>query len=285
MRTATADQATDVTAARISPVTGEVRIVSALSPEGRAATRVPVSPREPVFAGHYPDFPIFPGVCVMECVHRSALATAPEPVELAAVKSARFAAPAFPGDVLDIDLIWARAGGAWRLTATAATARGATASLRLRYRAAGSALQAPAGPAAAAPAAALPGMPEPADLLPHRYPMLLVDRVLSLRPGERITAVKAVTHNEPWYAALVPAQDLAYPASLLIESWGQSAGLLASAATPRDRDQVMLFGAVAGAEFHRPVFPGELLEHHITIARSLDDSVIFEGRAAAARAP
>ncbi|MET9648318.1 3-hydroxyacyl-ACP dehydratase FabZ family protein [Streptomyces syringium] len=269
----------------ISPVAGRVSVVSPRGDDGSAATRFTVSADEPVFAGHYPDFPIFPGVCVVDCAHRGALATAPEPVELAAVESARFTGPAFPGDVLDFALKWRRKDGDWRLSASATTARGAAASVRLRYRVAGSAPQPPDdGPGAgegAAPVATRAGgqaeLPEVAGLLPHRYPMLLVDRITALVPGERITVVKTVTHNEPWYAGLAPGQDLAYPASLLVESWGQAAGLLASAAAPDARSQVMLFGSVSQAVLHRPVLPGDVVEHRITLSRSLGDSVIFEG--------
>ncbi|MEV5241995.1 hypothetical protein AB0K89_23250 [Streptomyces cinnamoneus] len=264
----------------VSPVAAGIHVVSGLQ-DGRSATRVPVSPDEPVFAGHYPDFPIFPGVCVVECAHRSALATAPEPVELAAVESARFTGPAFPGDVLSFDLKWRNKDGSWQVSVTAATARGDAASMRLRYRVRGSA---PAGTHGIAPGAdtprhvaGQPGLPEVMDLLPHRYPMLLVDRVTALEPGVRISTVKTVTHNEPWYASLAPGQDPSYPASLLVESWGQSAGLLASAAAPDTRGQVMLFGSVSHAVFHRPVRPGDVLEHHVTVSRSLGDSVIFEG--------
>ncbi len=120
-------------------------------------------------------------------------------------------------------------------------------------------------------------------LLPHRYPMLLVDRVLDVVPGERITSVKAVTLNEPWYARLAPDasdEQFAYPESLLIESWGQSAGLLgllSSAAANDLAGQVMLFGSAAGIEFRRRVFPGDLLEHRVRLARTFDDNLIFEG--------
>jgi 3-hydroxyacyl-[acyl-carrier-protein] dehydratase len=122
-------------------------------------------------------------------------------------------------------------------------------------------------------------LPRPGDLLPHRYPMLLVDRVLELVPGESIRALKAVTLNEPWYAGLshTAGSDLAYPQMLLIESWGQTAGLLASAVDDAPVGQVMLFGSVADAEFHRPVLPGDVIEHRVRISRSLTDSVIFEG--------
>ncbi|OCC07766.1 3-hydroxyacyl-ACP dehydratase FabZ family protein [Streptomyces sp. PTY087I2] len=271
----------------IGPVAAGPLVVSPRGDDGSSATRFAVSPDEPVFAGHYPDFPIFPGVCVVECAHRSALATAPEPVELSAVRSARFTGAAFPGDTLDFRLKWQRKDGGWQVSATAVTARGDAASMRLLYRAVGTSPDAPAAsdtPALVAERGDA-GLPEVMSLLPHRYPMLLVDRITALRPGERITAVKAVTHNEPWYAVSVPGQDLAYPASLLVESWGQSAGLLASAAAPEAREQVMLFGSVANAVFHRPVLPGDLVEHRITLTRSLGDSVIFEGESRTSAGP
>lgn len=116
------------------------------------------------------------------------------------------------------------------------------------------------------------------ELLPHRYPMLLVDRVLQLRPGASVRALKAVTRNEPWYQGLDDADDAdaAYPSSLLIESWGQAAGLLA-AADPAAAGGVMLFGSAAGATFHAPVHPGDVVEHRVRISHALPDTVIFEG--------
>ncbi|OLF09201.1 beta-hydroxyacyl-ACP dehydratase [Actinophytocola xinjiangensis] len=119
--------------------------------------------------------------------------------------------------------------------------------------------------------------------LPHRYPMLLVDRVTEIVPGERLTAYKAVTLNEPWYQRLGPVVDdaeLAYPPVLLIESWGQAAGLLAQYDHPEPealRTNVMVVGGISGAVFHRPVLPGELLEHDVRLVRALTDTMIFEG--------
>lgn len=123
----------------------------------------------------------------------------------------------------------------------------------------------------------LPALPRVTDLLPHRYPMLLVDRVEELVPGTRIRAVKAITLNEPWYEAISADSPLDYPPALLIESWGQCAGLLASATAPAPAGQIMLFGSVADAEFCLPVLPGDVIEHRVRISRSLGDSVIFEG--------
>ncbi len=117
-------------------------------------------------------------------------------------------------------------------------------------------------------------------VLPHRNPILLVDRVVEHVPGERIVTVKAVSVNEPYYARLTAdASDVdhAYPEVLALESWGQSAALLAALATPDLRDQVMLFGATGGVEIGRRAYPGDVIEHHVTVTRSLGDTVIFEG--------
>ncbi|MCA6094674.1 beta-hydroxyacyl-ACP dehydratase [Streptomyces sp. SCA3-4] len=127
------------------------------------------------------------------------------------------------------------------------------------------------------------GQLEIRKVLPHRFPMLLVDRVTDIVPGERITAVKAVTCNEPWYQRLGPeaaAEDYAYPSVLLMESWCQSAGLLATWESPNPDvldGNVMLFGSVSGLRYHRPVLPGEVLEHRAAISRVLGDNVIIEG--------
>jgi 3-hydroxyacyl-[acyl-carrier-protein] dehydratase len=117
-------------------------------------------------------------------------------------------------------------------------------------------------------------------VLPHRYPMLLVDRVTELEPGLRLTAHKAVTCNEPWYQELAADGDHGYPEVLLIESWCQSAGVLAVWDRPNPdvlSGHVMLFGGMAGIRFLAPVMPGDLLEHHVRLVRALSDTVIFEG--------
>lgn len=116
--------------------------------------------------------------------------------------------------------------------------------------------------------------------LPHRYPMLLVDRVLSTG-AEEIRAVKAVTLNEPWYARLGsgPSEaDFAYPDFLVLESWTQTAGLLATRPDEEAADGLtMLFGSMRDVEFHRPVFPGDVIEHHVRLVRAVNDTLVFEG--------
>ncbi|KES03007.1 dehydratase [Streptomyces toyocaensis] len=101
-----------------------------------AGFTVAVTEDEPVFAGHYPDFPIFPGVCVMECVRRAAESVRPpraEGLRLVAVESTRFTAAVHPGDELSVEVTWSPRAEGWRCAAKVATARGRTASVRLRY--------------------------------------------------------------------------------------------------------------------------------------------------------
>ncbi|MEU5717247.1 hypothetical protein AB0G71_15925 [Streptomyces sp. NPDC020403] len=98
---------------------------------------VAIGADEPVFAGHYPDFPILPGVCVLECVRTAAEASVPPDaagLRLAAVESGRFLAAVHPGDVLDIELVWEARDAGWRCSAKVATGRGPAASARLHYR-------------------------------------------------------------------------------------------------------------------------------------------------------
>ncbi|MDG4810806.1 beta-hydroxyacyl-ACP dehydratase [Micromonospora sp. WMMD1120] len=120
-------------------------------------------------------------------------------------------------------------------------------------------------------------------LLPHRYPILLVDRVLEVEPGRRLVATKAVTCNEPCYAGLdagAGEAELAYPATLLVESWMQSAGLLAGSGAEAVRagdDQVMLAGSLSGVEFHSRVYPGDLVRHEVVLSRAVGETLLFEG--------
>ena len=104
--------------------------------EGPGATSMTIANDNPIFAGHYPGFPIFPGVGLVECVHRSALATAPDhrDLELAAIESTRFTGPTFPGDDLTVRLEWQSANGGWTCAAVISSQRGEAAKVRLRYR-------------------------------------------------------------------------------------------------------------------------------------------------------
>ncbi|MCZ4123123.1 3-hydroxyacyl-ACP dehydratase FabZ family protein [Streptomyces sp. H39-S7] len=130
------------TAISTSPVAGAVHVLRPAGPSGdgpalRSRAEVRIEESEPVFAGHYPGFPIFPGVCVVECVHRAALATAPQgesDLSLTVLDSARFVGAVFPGDVLAVDIKWTATDDGWKCVAQASGSRGVAANVRLRYR-------------------------------------------------------------------------------------------------------------------------------------------------------
>ena len=128
-----------MTATACGPVDGTVEVVDPGVPGERPARCVAVADgTEKVFAGHFPGFPIFPGVCVVEYVQRGALAPLPEPGSvLAAVESARFLGPVFPGSTLSCAFTWLRddVTGDWRCRAEATTERGLPARVRLRFTA------------------------------------------------------------------------------------------------------------------------------------------------------
>jgi 3-hydroxyacyl-[acyl-carrier-protein] dehydratase len=109
-------------------------------------------------------------------------------------------------------------------------------------------------------------------VLPHRFPMLLLDRVDDLEPGVRLTARKAVSGNEPCYR---DASGDAYPPMLLVESWCQAAGVLAVLADP---GRVLLLGALGGVRFHGGVYPGDVVEHRVALDRSTGDRAILSGQ-------
>ena len=99
------------------------------------------------------------------------------------------------------------------------------------------------------------------DLLPHRYPFVLVDRVLALTPGKHIVALKNVTINEPFFTGHFPGRPV-MPGVLIIEAMAQAAGLL-SFKTPELKlagGSIFLFAGIDHARFKRPVRPGDQLQ-------------------------
>ena len=96
--------------------------------------------------------------------------------------------------------------------------------------------------------------------LPHRYPFLLIDRVLEVVPGERITALKNVSMNEPFFPGHYPHHPI-MPGVLLIEAMAQAAAILSFKTMDRrpDDKSVYYFVGIDGARFKRPVGPGDQL--------------------------
>lgn len=96
------------------------------------------------------------------------------------------------------------------------------------------------------------------NILPHRYPMLLVDRVLEIEPGQRIVGLKNVSANEPFFAGHFPGRPV-MPGVLIIEALAQCGGLLLMGGLENSEDKVIYFLSVDGVKFRRPVIPGDQL--------------------------
>jgi len=115
--------------------------------------------------------------------------------------------------------------------------------------------------------------------LPHRYPMLLVDRVESLDPEKGITAIKAVTINEPFFQGHFPARPI-MPGVLIVEALAQAAGVLAVEALGlAGSGKLVYFMAIEGAKFRQPVEPGVLLKLEVEFVQKRSTVCKFSGRA------
>ncbi|GKT16282.1 MULTISPECIES: 3-hydroxyacyl-ACP dehydratase FabZ [Comamonadaceae] len=117
-------------------------------------------------------------------------------------------------------------------------------------------------------------------LLPHRYPFLLVDRVVELERGKRIQALKNVTINEPFFTGHFPSRPV-MPGVLMLEALAQAAGLLSfdmMGEAPGD-DKVFYFVGIDGARFKRPVEPGDQLILEVDLDRIKGGIYKFKGLA------
>ena len=116
------------------------------------------------------------------------------------------------------------------------------------------------------------------DLLPHRYPLILVDRVLELEPGIKIRALKNVSVNEPFFLGHFPDKPI-MPGVLIVEGMVQTGGLLlAERMTPQMRSQVC-FSGVDQARFRIPVIPGDQLIFEVEIVRRRSNVVKMSAKA------
>jgi 3-hydroxyacyl-[acyl-carrier-protein] dehydratase len=95
-------------------------------------------------------------------------------------------------------------------------------------------------------------------ILPHRYPFLMVDRVLDYRPGESLTALKNITANEAYFQGHFPARPV-MPGVLIVEAMAQAAGILAFYSENAKENAISYLAGIDKARFKRPVVPGDQL--------------------------
>jgi 3-hydroxyacyl-[acyl-carrier-protein] dehydratase len=116
--------------------------------------------------------------------------------------------------------------------------------------------------------------------LPHRYPFLLIDRVLELEPGKRIVALKNVSINEPHFQGHFPGTPV-MPGVLVIEAMAQAAAVLSfrTLDSRPDGKRIIYFAGIDGARFKRPVVPGDQLRLEVTLVRIVRGVGKFTARA------
>ncbi|MGH8183128.1 MAG: 3-hydroxyacyl-ACP dehydratase FabZ [Rhodanobacteraceae bacterium] len=119
-----------------------------------------------------------------------------------------------------------------------------------------------------------------AAILPHRYPFLLVDRVIELVAGQSIVAIKNVTMNEPFFTGHFPGHPV-MPGVLIVEALAQTSGLLIglSGTHSAQDDRIFYLAKVDNARFLKPVVPGDQLRLEVQLKRLIRGMGIFTARA------
>jgi len=114
------------------------------------------------------------------------------------------------------------------------------------------------------------------SLLPHRYPFLLIDRVIEMERKQRIVAIKNVTINEPHFTGHFPDYPI-MPGVLTIEAMAQAGGALLLTEIPDRENKLMVFAGIEAAKFRRPVVPGDQLRIEVTVLNWRTTAVKLRG--------
>ena len=115
-------------------------------------------------------------------------------------------------------------------------------------------------------------------ILPHRYPFLLIDRVVDLTRKQRIVALKNVTINEPFFAGHFPGYPI-MPGVLIVEAIAQAGGALLLTEVPDREGRLMVFTGIERARFRKPVVPGDTLRIQVDVLVWRQNAVRMEGKA------
>ena len=114
-------------------------------------------------------------------------------------------------------------------------------------------------------------------LLPHRYPFILIDRVLELVPDEKIIALKNVTINEPFFQGHFPGAPI-MPGVLMVEAMAQAGGVLVSTSMPQEKQGALIyFMGMDKVKFRKPVVPGDQLVFEVKILKQRLKAVKMSG--------
>lgn len=116
------------------------------------------------------------------------------------------------------------------------------------------------------------------EILPHRYPMLLIDRVIEMERKKRIVALKNVSINEPYFVGHFPGYPI-MPGVLIAEAIAQTGATLVLIEVPDRRNRVMLFTGIERAKFRRPVLPGDQLRIEVDVIVWRETAVKMQGNA------
>jgi len=116
------------------------------------------------------------------------------------------------------------------------------------------------------------------EILPHRYPFLLVDRVVELEEGRRIVALKNVTLNEPFFQGHFPGNPI-MPGVLVVEAMAQAGAILLLHSRMESRGRIVYFAGIDKAKFRRPVVPGDQLRLQVEVLKLRSRTCLMRGEA------
>lgn len=226
--------------------------------------------------GHFPGMPVYPGVFTLESIVQAVATGLGAPLGLCEIRSGRFLGALLATDTLLIRAEVQPDGDRWNVTALGTRADGEPV---IRLKAVLGEL--PGASHAAPPQRAANGhVMDLADVeaaLPHRHPMLLIDRVTAREPGVALRAEKAVTATEPCYAGCddAPLAGRAYPVSLVLESLGQAAALLWGVRVRTD--EILMLAGVRGFRVTGSAYPGDVLQHEVSLTHLKADTAFATG--------